>query len=419
MTRATASVVRVSSAIFDPKFKLRHRKHPSCFTRQRKLTFDRVVGTILSLAKKSLQIECNLLGDRVMDEPASKQAFSKARHNISYTGFKALNEEVLDEAYTNDATGLWFGYRVFGIDGSLIRVPASLETITHFGRFGGKSMLDPRFPVMARISQVVELTTGITVSAAIDSCRVSERDFAMDHVKEVTTFFHNRGQHKQVFVFDRGYPSHKLIEAIIDRKADFLFRIPKLFNQQIDKLVAEGCKTKVIQILPHLPPLRLIVRTLPSSEKCILLTSITTEEISTDNLFRLYWLRWTGCEEGYKKQKVQLELENFSGNSVEAVLQEFWATVLVLNLFVLHCVDDEGPWDPESPPEHRINRSVVFGSLRHDLFSVATGEMSGPEFQAKFTQIANRNRLKIRPNRHFSRAKANMPRTHHIYRRTC
>ena len=43
-----------------------------------------------------------------MAEPASKQAFSRARHKISYTGFKALNEEFLKEAYTNDNTGTWF-----------------------------------------------------------------------------------------------------------------------------------------------------------------------------------------------------------------------------------------------------------------------------------------------------------------------
>lgn len=34
-----------------------------------------------------------------MAEQASKQAFSKVRHKISYTGFKPLKEEFLKEAY--------------------------------------------------------------------------------------------------------------------------------------------------------------------------------------------------------------------------------------------------------------------------------------------------------------------------------
>lgn len=62
-----------------------------------------------------------------MQEPASKQAFSKARYNISYTGFKALNTILLEENYRNDSTGLWLGYRIFGTDGSTVRLPDSEE----------------------------------------------------------------------------------------------------------------------------------------------------------------------------------------------------------------------------------------------------------------------------------------------------
>jgi hypothetical protein len=61
-----------------------YRKSPHSFTRNRKLSFGIVVGTTLRLARKSLQIECNLMGDRMNTEPVSKQAFSKARYNIRH-----------------------------------------------------------------------------------------------------------------------------------------------------------------------------------------------------------------------------------------------------------------------------------------------------------------------------------------------
>jgi hypothetical protein len=114
-----------------------------------------------------------------------------------------------------------------------------------------------------------------------------------------------------------------------------------------------------------------------------------------------------------------LQLENFSEISLEVVLQEFWATVLVLNTFLLHCVDEEGPWDPKNPPEERINRNVVFGSLRDDVFGMLIGELSINEFTDKFKRVAQRGKIKIKPGRHFSRERVGKPKRHHVYRRTC
>jgi hypothetical protein len=105
MKRSQRTIDYIQNLIEDDLFVTQHRKHSQAFTRQRKLPFATVIGTILRLAKKSLQIECNLLGDRTMSEPASKQAFSKARHNISYTGFKALNNvrliDIFDSSRNN------------------------------------------------------------------------------------------------------------------------------------------------------------------------------------------------------------------------------------------------------------------------------------------------------------------------------
>jgi len=46
---------------------------------------------------------------------------------------------------------------------------------------------------------------------------------------------------------------------------------------------------------------------------------------------KLYHYRW-GVEENYKREKQRLEIENFSGKSVAAVLQDFQAKIIALNL---------------------------------------------------------------------------------------
>ena len=80
MRAATRILESLHRQLNDPEFVERHRRFPNAFTRVRKLTFAIVSALIIQMITRSLQIECNLLGDMLkMDEPASKQVFSKAR----------------------------------------------------------------------------------------------------------------------------------------------------------------------------------------------------------------------------------------------------------------------------------------------------------------------------------------------------
>jgi hypothetical protein len=46
-----------------PTFIAKHRVSPTAFIRRRKLSFDRIAGTLIHLVKNSLQIVCNKLGE--------------------------------------------------------------------------------------------------------------------------------------------------------------------------------------------------------------------------------------------------------------------------------------------------------------------------------------------------------------------
>jgi hypothetical protein len=78
--------------------------------------------------------------------------------------------------------------------------------------------------------------------------------------------------------------------------------------------------------------LRLIRVQLKGGETEVLATSLLDEEAFPRAWFkRLYHLRW-GVEEGYKREKSRLEIENFSGLSAQIVQQDFYAKIFVLNL---------------------------------------------------------------------------------------
>lgn len=129
-------------------------------------------------------------------------------------------------------------------------------------------------------------------------------------------------------------------------------------------------------------------------------------------------IRWH-IEECYKRLKVGAELENFSGIHLEAVLQEFWAHLVMCNLLALHMCDAQGLWNPEKVAQYRLNFSVLFWVMRQKLRKVIMGECSAKSFQVLFDRAAIRAKVKIRPGRLYSRDKVDKPKRHHIFRRVC
>ena len=83
-------------------------------------------------------------------------------------------------------------------------------------------------------------------------------------------------------------------------------------------------------------------------------------------------MRW-GVESNISVQKNILQLESFSGLTVAAVLQDFYATVLMTNLHSLLIKDAQQT--VENTLKHRrypmkINKNKSFGKLKVNLVSL-------------------------------------------------
>lgn len=109
----------------------------------------------------------------------------------------------------------------------------------------------------------------------------------------------------------------------------------------------------------------------------MLLTSLRDRSnFNSEEIVELYSLRWR-CEETYKFQKLTLQLENFSGKTTRAVLQEFWSTIVLV--FTIGVLCNEQEEDDKTTPrlaKSRINRSVVFASLKPKLLAYLLFENS-------------------------------------------
>lgn len=418
MTIRKSAIVSIRALSYEPSFQGEHRKGRA-FTRTRKLTFPIMVGMILRMVKTSIQITCNWLGDSMETEPVSKQAFSQARQRLSYTAFEAMHADGIRVNYSmSPKGGLWKEYRLIGCDGSTLRLPESEELAKEYGRWKTREDV-AQSPPMARISEYTDMTTKLVLSGRIAPCRMSEDELAREQLTEVVASMRKHGQEKMIFVYDRGYPSEKFIQQHLDLGVDFLFRLPRNFNKTVKKIYASQ-EAESFVFSEDSPMLRISQFEVSSGERELLLTSLTDyHKFSQEDLSSVYHGRWSSMEEGYKRQKVTMQMENFSGKSIEAVKQEYWATLTMGNLIEMGCIEIEGHWIPGNLPKRQVNRSVVFGSTRDVTMEVMLRERPVDGCTEHFQKIARRSMIRVRPDRRFSRSRVGKPKNHHVYRRSC
>ena len=193
---------------------------------------------------------------------------------------------------------------------------------------------------MGRISILYDVLNKITIHSKLASYKTPEKKLSDEHIKylcELNKETNLSGNIKDLFIFDRGYPSTYNLFFFQHIKKDFLMRCSRLFLSEVNIAAQNGKVDQIITInafeknrktrvdikksLPHLDEnsqvqLRVLTFTLKGGEKEILITSLLDQKSFPPlTLFKLYGKRWD-VEEGYKFHKNIVEMENFSGKSV-------------------------------------------------------------------------------------------------------
>lgn len=152
-----------------------------------------------------------------------------------------------------------------------------------------------------------------------------------------------------LILFDRGYPAQWLFALLQQQGAHFVMRLPAGYNPDVNAFLQSGLAEQEIAFAArHWAPrqacaeagvdpdapvqLRLIRVPLATGETEILATSLRdAQRFPAAEFAGLYHLRW-GVETDYRRLKQTLDLENFSGRSVRAVKQDFYAAQFLKNL---------------------------------------------------------------------------------------
>ncbi len=372
-------IERIKSKLISATFMEKNKASSKDFTRKRKLPFVSLVCFMLSGIKRSIQKELtDFIKEHTLHRNMSKSAFCQQRVKLKPEAFVELNQELTDDFYTDNEFATHHGMRLLCIDGSTLELPRSGEIVQTFG----VNNEDNRIP-MARISTMYDPLNNIIIDGKIEANTCSEYALAvmlLDNVKE-----------KDLVVLDRGYGARWLFYLIQQEKADYIVRVQRNFGSDVDSFwdvedterivevqeLPKKSKKKLQELRFDFKPFkfRLVKIVLSTGETEILATSLL-DSVKFDSTFlkETYGLRW-GIEVNYGHLKNHIELGNFTGYSVQAVRQDFFANILLANIQALLVRDAQEELnmkneDKKLKYEYKINKNLSLGFLKERVVDI-------------------------------------------------
>jgi hypothetical protein len=414
----------------------RHRVRPQDFTRDCQLTFTVVMLGVLQKTVKSIQRHLHEFLDELsageLFEPVTSGAWTHARAKLKHSAFVELNRECLLPVIYGAERSIqrWRGHRLLGIDSSLLRLPNQAEVGEVFGwveisNQGGAT--GTRYPE-ARISVVYDLLNRICLEARLEKGTLGEVALAIEQLSAAQT--------GDVLINDRGFSGYRYLAEVCQRGAHFISRCSRGSFRAAQDLFAlnRANQSRVVWLfapadqqaeckragLPLKMAVRFVSLRLPSGELEVLATSLLDEELyPTKEFLSVYHGRWEH-ETFHLMLKGRLDLENFTGLTVEAVRQDFHAAVLLCNLESVLTepaqvlLSESG--QAESLPL-RVNRSVSYHALKEQLLELLYRDIPAAEVVSKLMQMFVGSPVTVRADRRVPRRrKPSFHRSYHYQR---
>lgn len=400
-----------------------HREKPVDFTRQRKIGFAGILLSVLLNRKRTLAVEVDDFIKKLNANPDmdyTKQAYSKARQKLKPSAFTALNDVILEETY-EDNYKTFKNYRLIAVDGSTGELPNTEELRRVYGVYSEEKS---NYPV-ARVCLLYDVLNEVILNGKLFTYSESEQAAAYELVQNV----YDAGS-KDLFLLDRGFPSVRLITLLNGLGKKFVMRVSKSFLKEVNDFTASSDydKTILINITKqriatngikdiHEPvsfTLR-CVRIKLETEDEILITNLTPEEMSIEELKWLYGKRW-GIETNYNLVKNPLEFENFTGDTDRALQQDFYATIYISNLASIMIADAQEEYDithaqKELKHEYKINKRIAISYLKNDLLHALLQDnpTKATKLYEKFVKKLSKHVVPIRDGRRFERPLGHKP----------
>jgi hypothetical protein len=363
------------------------------FTRNRKMSFQELLLYQLNMPKCAAQTGLNRFWHTVRKngEPMSQQAFSKARDHYDHSPFEKIFRAVVEAQYSGEYEyETWNGLLVLSIDGTRISLPSTDVLRATFGVTGRNATA-----ASALGSVLYDVTNDIIVDAIIGRNRDTEREMAKLHLKQMEKLALTR---RCVVLFDRGYPSLELIRAI-PKGMRYVMRASRNWRKEVNAVKASDSMVP----LDADCTVRVLKFSLPSGEEETMITNMFDRPEAC--FAELYFMRWP-IETKFDVVKNKLELENFTGRTVNSILQDFWAAMHMTNMVALAKRDARESVqaqrkDKDNKYTYVPNTSQLIGALKDKLVVACLASSSKKRCRAldRIAAEISRAVVPLRPGR--------------------
>lgn len=271
----------------------------------------------------------------------------------------------------------WKGFRLCAIDGTSIRLPDEPNIIETFGIQKGRPGQENVSMGMA--STFYDCLNNIIIDSSINPNNTPERECAIRH--------HAFASDKDLIIYDRGYTGFQFFAHHVQHNLSFCARAKTRQDSIIKEFLASGKKEAIVKYTPNKPAIRSctennlpvtpitlrLVRIELPTEVEVLVTNLIDKKTYKHQVFKwLYHMRW-GIEEGYKRLKQWIELENFSGKSALSVKQDFYAKIIAGNLTSLMVLASQKKVRKRSKKlklTYQVNFAQALSKMKHHIIYI-------------------------------------------------
>lgn len=397
------------------------------FSRQRILCFKTTVLLLLNALKRSLSIELHDFFENISQKVScSKQAFSKQRRKLKPQFFHDWNTVLVDSFYRHfkEDCQRWKGFRIWAVDGSSVALPDTDLLQRKYGQTTNqRGVGDP----MARICVLYDVLNQIAIRGLLHPYTVAEETV-------VPNILEGQDTSETVIIFDRGYPSYKLMCQLIENQTFFLMRAACNASNVVKSFLAGEQNDIIVEMRPpdssaikklkdiginiskdHTIRLRLVKFVLSSGQVEVLITNLYDVHLySVKDLKHLYNMRW-GIETYYGYIKQELQLGQFSGLAPVCIEQDFAANLLLFNMQSIiekQCGAFVESVGKKRVYKYKVNKNISWASLKHrvvKLFLSKDPIRILNELQELFCSYLE----PVRPGRKYPRIKKRTPNSKH------
>lgn len=351
-------------------------------------------------------------------------AFSKARYKISISFFKDLNKIVADY-HKQHPSQLWRGYQLIAGDGSTVGLPPSSQMKDYFGTCSEKG--GGIKSCMAQIFMFYDVFSGAVLSKGISKMEVTEKTLFNSCLQELPA-------NKSIVILDRGFGYFHVLKKLCSIEQDFCIRISSAQSSFAKRIVQETANDFITEWEPSpreiescsrhgLDSKKMRIRVtkieLKTGEIEVLVSSLLdTGDVCTVNMKALYGLRWS-VEEGFKKLKPKMKLEQFGSRKPDGIFQEFEAHIFMINLIALFGIQaqQEIDRDKKRKLKYKYNWQNAFRFVRKVIVSIIN--TVDPEHIIRpLIRLITSSKIPIKPDRSFARVtfKKRKNRLHQTYK---